>query len=116
MLPGLNTPHMENTFRRGVDHILPHVSRRASQVAVILPPHTSHVSQSQPSAVASPSALPNADGSKLRPGMVIEHNRFGRGTITEVDTSLPDHRIKVEFDNSGEKLLLLKFAKFTILD
>jgi len=48
--------------------------------------------------------------------MVIEHNRFGRGTITEVDTSLPDHRIKVEFDNSGEKLLLLKFAKFTILD
>ena len=75
-----------------------------------------HVSQSQPSAVEAPSALPNADGSKLRPGMVIEHNRFGRGTITEVDTSQPDHRIKVEFDNSGEKLLLLKFAKFTILD
>ncbi len=60
--------------------------------------------------------MPGADGSRLKAGMVIEHNRFGRGTIVEVDTSQPDHRIKVVFDNSGEKLLLLKFAKFIIID
>lgn len=60
--------------------------------------------------------MPGADGSRLKAGMVIEHNRFGRGIIIEVDTSQPDHRIKVDFDNSGEKLLLLKFAKFIIID
>lgn len=65
---------------------------------------------------ASFSTMPGADGSRLKSGMVIEHNRFGRGTIIEVDTSQPDHRIKVVFDNSGEKLLLLKFAKFKIID
>ena len=74
------------------------------------------VSASAAKGETSFATMPGADGSRLKAGMVIEHNRFGRGTIVEVDTSQPDHRIKVVFDNSGEKLLLLKFAKFIIID
>jgi len=52
---------------------------------------------------------------ELQANMRIEHPRFGRGTILEVDASQADARIKVAFDNAGEKTLLLKFAKFAIL-
>lgn len=53
---------------------------------------------------------------ELANGMKIEHSRFGTGTITHIDTSRPDTRITVEFDNTGERILLLKFARFSIID
>lgn len=53
--------------------------------------------------------------SELAKGMRIEHGIFGKGLIEEVDVSQTDHRIKVQFDNSGFKTLMLKFARFNIL-
>ena len=47
--------------------------------------------------------------------MIIEHQRFGTGKITTIDTSSTDARIVVEFTNTGTKTLLLKFARFKIL-
>lgn len=52
--------------------------------------------------------------STLSEGMVIEHTRFGRGTILNIDTTQPEARITVNFDNTGERVLLLKFARFSI--
>lgn len=54
--------------------------------------------------------------SSLRPGMIIEHSRFGRGTIRQIDTSMTDDRIVVEFDNTGSKTLMLKYAQFEIIE
>ncbi len=51
---------------------------------------------------------------ELRIGMNITHDRFGEGTITNIDTSQADARIQVDFHNTGSRLLLLKFARFTI--
>lgn len=48
--------------------------------------------------------------------MNIEHSRFGKGTITDIDTSHDEPRITVEFSNLGQRTLLLKFARFQILD
>ncbi|MDE6263496.1 MAG: DUF3553 domain-containing protein [Muribaculaceae bacterium] len=45
----------------------------------------------------------------------MEHPKFGRGTVTSVDTSQPDTRITVNFETAGTRILLLKYAKFTIL-
>lgn len=54
---------------------------------------------------------------QLYVGQSILHERFGRGVIQEIDTSQPDSRIIVKFDNDeATKKLLLKFAKFKILD
>lgn len=52
---------------------------------------------------------------ELSVGTGIEHPRFGHGSITGIDTSQPEARITVEFENAGRKVLLLKFARFTIL-
>lgn len=48
-------------------------------------------------------------------GTRIRHARFGEGTITKVDKSSGDTVIEVNFDNVGNKKLLLKFAKFEII-
>lgn len=53
--------------------------------------------------------------SELSTGMVIEHSRFGTGTIINIDKTSADARIIVKFNNVGEKTLLLKFAKFNII-
>lgn len=52
---------------------------------------------------------------ELAEGMRIEHSKFGRGTITSIDDSRADTRISVDFENTGSRVLLLKFARFTIL-
>jgi len=53
---------------------------------------------------------------ELAVGMRIIHTRFGAGVITDIDTENQlGHRIEVDFDNEGHKILLLKYASFTIL-
>ncbi len=52
---------------------------------------------------------------ELRPGMRIAHKTFGEGTVMKIDTSMTDTRLVVDFDNTGNKVLLLKFARFKII-
>ena len=41
--------------------------------------------------------------------------RFGEGTVTEMSGEGDNRKIGVSFEHVGQKHLLLKFAKFTIL-
>lgn len=51
---------------------------------------------------------------ELSVGSEILHQRFGRGTVTNIDTS-GDPKIDVAFHDGQTRKLLLKFAKFEIL-
>jgi len=53
-------------------------------------------------------------GQKLEVGTRILHERFGKGSITELSGQDDNARIVVHFDAMGDKTLLLKFAKFTL--
>ncbi len=59
-------------------------------------------------------AAPAADDG-LREGNVIEHQRFGVGTIVRLEGQGDNLKATVEFRNTGTKQLLLKFAKFKII-
>ena len=48
---------------------------------------------------------------EFRTGQRIEHNRFGFGKILEISGNVPDLKAKIVFDDYGEKILLLKYAK-----
>ena len=50
----------------------------------------------------------------LRVGQRIEHNRFGAGVILSLSGSAPEMKANIRFDEHGEKLLLLKYAKIRI--
>ena len=51
----------------------------------------------------------------LREGNVIEHQRFGIGTVVKVEGSGENTKATVNFQNAGTKQLLLKFAKYSII-
>ena len=48
---------------------------------------------------------------ELRQGERVEHIRFGAGEILEISGRYPDMKARIRFDDHGEKLLLLKYAK-----
>ncbi len=49
-------------------------------------------------------------------GNKIQHERFGIGEVIALAEADGDMRITVKFENAGERVLLLKFAKFTIVE
>lgn len=67
------------------------------------------VSSSTASSAGSSSCL-------LQEGMKIEHQRFGRGTVLKIEGTGENTKATVEFVHSGTKQLLLKYAKFTVVD
>jgi len=54
-------------------------------------------------------------GAQLKPDMKVQHQRFGTGTVAEVEGSGPDAKATVVFANFGKKQLLLKFARLKIV-
>ena len=53
--------------------------------------------------------------SALKVGNVIEHERFGIGSVIEVEGSGDNTKARIKFLNVGEKTLLLKFARYKLL-
>ena len=72
------------------------------------------VSSSSSAAAAASSAGSSSCG--LQEGMKIEHQRFGRGTVLKIEGTGENTKATVEFVHSGTKQLLLKYAKFTVVD
>jgi len=56
------------------------------------------------------------NGNTLRTGQDLVHERFGKGTIQLIEGSGTDCTITVQFENAGSRKLLLKFARFTVVD
>ena len=83
--------------------------------------HSSHpASRTTGSSAASvSSSTASSAGSSscgLQEGMKIEHQRFGRGTVLKIEGTGENTKATVEFVHSGTKQLLLKYAKFTVVD
>ncbi|MBL3656419.1 ATP-dependent helicase [Fulvivirga sediminis] len=55
-----------------------------------------------------------SDTSTLKTGMKVEHPKFGFGKVVEMDESGANRKATVNFDDFGEKTLLLSFAKLRI--
>jgi len=51
----------------------------------------------------------------IQAGMLVEHQRFGRGKVLQMEGKSPDIQATVFFQNTGKKQLLLKFAKLRII-
>ena len=51
----------------------------------------------------------------INKGDLINHNRFGKGKVIETEGEGADKKAEVEFNTSGLKRILLKFAKYELL-
>lgn len=64
---------------------------------------------------ATPKPLAGGNTGEVQVGATIKHERFGIGKVTAVTGDPDSRKATVEFENSGVKQLLLKFARFEIV-
>ena len=64
----------------------------------------------------SPSAAPGAGITGVQPGQTIEHERFGIGQVIRVEGSGDNAKATIHFRNAGDKQLLLRFARFKVIE
>ena len=64
---------------------------------------------------STPSTFEGTDLSGLKKGDQVIHQRFGKGTVLELEGNSPNKKATVDFEEVGSKSLLLKFAKLQIL-
>lgn len=64
----------------------------------------------------SPSAAPGAGITGVQPGQIIEHERFGIGQVIRVEGSGDNAKATIHFRNAGDKQLLLRFARFKVIE
>ena len=57
----------------------------------------------------------NSAAGQLKVGDRIEHERFGRGEVRHIEGTGENTKATVEFQHTGTKQLLLRFARFKIL-
>jgi DNA helicase-2/ATP-dependent DNA helicase PcrA len=93
--------------------------RRPSNVQNPRPVATQFVADAKPRLVPVRHEAPRPQSAigniGLKEGNVIEHQRFGIGTVVKVEGSGENTKATVAFKNAGTKQLLLKFAKYTII-
>ena len=53
---------------------------------------------------------------QLAAGQRVEHNRFGFGYIREISGDAAGRKARIAFDDYGEKILMLNYAKIRIVD
>lgn len=76
------------------------------------------LSSASPASSQTPAAAGsrNATSVLLEPGNQVEHERFGRGEVLRMEGEGENAKATIRFQNSGEKQLLLRFARITKLD
>ncbi|MCD8202249.1 MAG: UvrD-helicase domain-containing protein [Prevotella sp.] len=57
----------------------------------------------------------NSINSNIKENSVIEHERFGLGTVIKLEGTGENLKATVQFKNAGVKQLLLKFARFKVI-
>jgi len=83
------------------------------------PSHRSIVQPSNRPIVSVSSSTPVSQasgGHQLSVGSLILHNRFGRGEVLRIEGTGDGTKATVQFEHVGTKQLLLKFAKFEVID
>ena len=72
-------------------------------------------SSSSSSQKPSNPSVSSASTCPLKIGNVIEHQRFGIGTVTNIEGTGDETKATVDFRHVGPKQLLIKYARFTIV-
>jgi DNA helicase-2/ATP-dependent DNA helicase PcrA len=82
--------------------------KTASEAKIIPPKNLKKVS-------SVTSSSPNLFDGDLVAGAMVEHGKFGRGQVIQIEGAGNDKKAEIKFDNIGTKKLLLSFAKLKII-
>ena len=65
--------------------------------------------------VSETKSTTNTFNTKLIVGDVVNHQRFGKGTVLSIEGKAADLKAEINFETGGVKKLLLRFAKLEII-
>lgn len=125
-----NGQRMGGEISRFVEEIDPEylempATRRAASTATTLPRaffNAGKPSQATPKPQVAPkpraAAVPNSPAQigAIMPGMKVHHDKFGSGKVLQVEGNGDSRKAIVFFEGIGQKQLMLKFAKLTIIE
>lgn len=57
-----------------------------------------------------------AEIAAIQPGMTVDHAKFGRGKVQSIEGDGDSRKAVIFFENIGQKQLMLKYAKLTIVE
>ncbi|MBQ3699717.1 MAG: UvrD-helicase domain-containing protein [Prevotella sp.] len=104
---------MKSTLRPKISNFRPSTSQNPRPVA------TQFVSDPKPRLVPVRHEAPQPRSAigdiGLKEGNIIEHQRFGVGTVIKLEGTGENTKATVAFKNAGTKQLLLKFARYTVI-
>jgi DNA helicase-2/ATP-dependent DNA helicase PcrA len=63
----------------------------------------------------APQSFPPKGGQEVAVGCSVLHERFGRGIVQALEGTGIDAKATVCFENAGTKVLMLRFAKLTVM-
>ena len=61
-------------------------------------------------------SLGHAAPGDIAEGVTVEHERFGKGKVLKLEGTAPDVKATIFFPSSGQKQLLLRFAKLRVVE
>ena len=67
------------------------------------------------SSLSQKQANSGVDITKYKEGMKIYHKKFGEGIIQKIEAEGDDYKLDIQFDKSGHKRLMAKFANLEII-
>ena len=100
-----STSSSEQRERPKVQIIAPSVPRNLKKVSAV---------GSSGGAQASSSGSASMAG--VQAGQMIEHERFGLGEVMKVEGTGDNAKATIHFKNAGDKQLLLRFARFKVVE
>ena len=104
----------EGAARFRKEEVRQQIRPRAQVIAPTLPRNLKKVASSSPENQSAQSMQTSLG--ELRVGQNIQHERFGMGEVTKLEGSGDNAKATIRFRHAGEKQLLLRFARFTVID
>ncbi|TGY28109.1 ATP-dependent helicase [Bacteroides caecimuris] len=89
---------------------------KAQIIAPSVPRNLKKVSAVGSSGGAQASSSGSALAAGVQAGQMIEHERFGLGEVMKVEGTGDNAKATIHFKNAGEKQLLLRFARFKVIE
>lgn len=88
---------------------------KAQVIAPTVPKNLKKVSAVSGSSIRSASAG-SASVTGVQAGQMMEHERFGLGEVIRVEGTGDNAKATIHFKNAGDKQLLLRFARFKVIE
>ena len=89
---------------------------KAQIIAPSVPRNLKKVSTVSPSSGAQATSSTSPSVAGVQAGQMIEHERFGLGEVIKVEGTGDNAKATIHFKNAGDKQLLLRFARFKVVE